>query len=97
MSTKRTLILSITHKFGSDEEAEFNVGEAGQVFPDDLVPWRSITRAGKMASQPSELNATDTGPIVVPDAYQADVDLVVRLFAMPKSQLPSKRCSPHEF
>ncbi len=62
MSSKRTLILSITHKLGSDEEAEFNVGEAGQAFPDDLVAWRSITRAGKIASQPSELNAPGTGP-----------------------------------
>ncbi len=53
---KGALILSITKKFGSDEEAEFNLGEAGQAFPSDLVAWRRIIRAGEIASQPSELN-----------------------------------------
>jgi len=33
---KGALILSMTKKFGSDEEAEFNLGKAGQAFPSDL-------------------------------------------------------------
>ena len=67
MSTKRTLILSITHKFGSDEEAEFNVGEAGQVFPDDLVPLAEYHPGGQdgLPTERVECNRYWTYPTTV--------------------------------
>jgi hypothetical protein len=51
---KRGLRLSITHKFGSHDETQFNVCEPGQASPDDAIPGRSIGCTGQIAAQSGE-------------------------------------------
>ena len=42
LNRKRPLVLSITHIVSGKEEAEVDIGEAGQASPDDHVAWRRI-------------------------------------------------------
>lgn len=44
-------LLSITHKFRAEDEAELYVGEAGHSAPHDSVSWRRIFGASKVASE----------------------------------------------
>ena len=46
----RLVNLSITHKFGSIKP-KLDVSESGEPTPHDLITWRRVTAAGKIAAQ----------------------------------------------
>ena len=48
--------LSITHKFRSEHEAQFNVDEAGHSSPHHRIAWRRITGTSEIASEPGNLD-----------------------------------------
>ena len=48
---KRPVVLSITHKLSSKDEAELDIGEAGHSSPHDGVSWRWILGACEVASE----------------------------------------------
>ena len=48
---KRPVLLSITHKLRSEDEAELDIGEAGDASPHDSISWGWVFRSSEVASQ----------------------------------------------
>ena len=51
---KRVVFLSITHKLGSEDEAELDICEACETSPHDGVSRRRVFCACQVAPEPSE-------------------------------------------
>ncbi len=48
-------MLSITHKWSSEQEAELDIGEAGDASSDDDVPWRRVFGSCEVATELGQL------------------------------------------